>query len=129
MSTIERIVCGVVAALAVAQPVAAHHSFTATYDETQKVRIEGEIAQFLFRNPHSMIHVTAPGPDGNVHRWAIEWAGVSALAGNGVTHESLRIGDHVIVTGNPGRNPEEYRMRLLSIDRPVDGWTWKGSFE
>lgn len=107
----------------------AHHSFTATYDENQKVKIEGEIAQFLFRNPHSMIHVSAPGPDGMVHRWAIEWAGVSALTGNGVTRESLRIGDHVVVSGNPGRNAEEYRLRLLSIDRPADGWSWKGTFE
>ena len=107
----------------------AHHSFSATYDESQKVRIEGELAQFLFRNPHSMIHVSAPGSDGAVHRWAIEWAGVSTLSGNGVTRESLRIGDHVVVTGNPGRNPEEYRLRLLSIDRPIDGWSWKGTFE
>jgi hypothetical protein len=129
MSTTVRLVCAVVAALALGRSAAAHHSFTATYDENQKVRIEGEIAQFLFRNPHSMIHVSAPGPDGSVHRWAIEWAGVSALSGNGVTRESLRIGDHVVVTGNPGRNPDEYRLRLLSIDRPVDGWSWKGSFE
>jgi hypothetical protein len=35
----------------------------------------------------------------------------------------------VIVTGNPGRNPDEYRLRLLSIDRPLDGWSWKGSYE
>jgi hypothetical protein len=124
-----RLVCTILAAATLACSASAHHSFTATYDENAKLKIEGEIAQFLFRNPHSMIHVTAKDADGNVHRWAIEWAGVSALAGNGVTRESLRIGDHVVVTGNPGRNPEEYRLRLLSIERPADGWTWKGSFE
>jgi hypothetical protein len=129
MRVCVRLFCAALTATALGYAASAHHSFTATYDETQKVRIEGEIAQFLFRNPHSMIHVSAPGPDGTVHRWAIEWAGVSALSGNGVTRESLRIGDHVVVTGNPGRNAEEYRLRLLSIDRPADGWSWKGSFE
>lgn len=124
-----RVVATLLFAVSVGSAASAHHSFTATYDETQKVKIEGEIAQFLFRNPHSMIHVSAPGPDGAVHRWAIEWAGVSALSGSGVTHESLRIGDHVVVTGNPGRNPEEYRLRLLSLERPADGFSWKGSFE
>jgi len=129
MNMKARLLCAIVVAATVGLPAWGHHSFTATYDENQKLRIEGEIAQFLFRNPHSMIHVSAPGPDGGVHRWAIEWAGVSALAGHGVTRESLRIGDHVVVTGNPGRNAEEYRLRLLSIDRPADGWSWKGSFE
>src|SRR5689334_15338428 len=86
-----RLFCAALAAVVWSAAAPAHHSFTATYDENQKVRIEGEIAQFLFRNPHSMIHVSAPGPDGAVHRWAIEWAGVSTLSGNGVTRESLRI--------------------------------------
>jgi len=112
-----------------AGPALAHHSFTATYAENEKQTIEGEIVQFLFRNPHSMIHVSAPAADGAVVRWAIEWAGVGTLSGNGVTRETLRIGDHVVVLGNPGRNPEEHRLRLLSIERPSDGWTWKGSFE
>jgi hypothetical protein len=124
-----RLFCAALVATACGFGASAHHSFTATYDENQRLRIEGDIAQFLFRNPHSMIHVSAPGTDGTMHRWAIEWAGVSALSGNGVTRESLRIGDHVVVTGNPGRNAEEYRLRLLSIDRPSDGWSWKGSFE
>ena len=125
----SRLICAALLAATVCAQALAHHSFTATYDENQKVKIEGEIAAFLFRNPHSMIHVSGPGSDGTVHRWAIEWAGVSTLSGDGVTRESLRIGDHVVVTGNPGRNADEYRLRLLSIDRPSDGWSWKGSFE
>jgi hypothetical protein len=115
-------------AAVVAGSALAHHSFSATYDETAEVRIEGDVAQFLFRNPHSLVHVAARAEDGAVHRWAIEWAGVGTLSGEGVTRESLRIGDHVIVTGNPGRNPADYRLRLLSLERPLDGWSWKGTF-
>jgi hypothetical protein len=114
---------------AFAAAASAHHSFTATYDEAGEMRIEGEVVQFLFRNPHSMIHVSAPDATGAVHRWAIEWAGVGTLAGEGVTRETLRIGDQVLVSGNPGRNAADHRLRLLSIERPLDGWKWQGSFD
>ena len=117
--------CGLLAA----SSAWAHHSFTATYDETGRMQIEGEVAQFLFRNPHSMIHVTAPDAAGTMQRWAIEWAGVGTLSGEGVTRETLRIGDRVVVSGNPGRNPVDHRLRLLSIERPLDGWKWQGTFE
>jgi hypothetical protein len=113
----------------VASVGAAHHSFTATYDETAEARIEGQVVQFMFRNPHSMIHVSAPDAAGNVQRWAIEWAGVGTLSGEGVTRETLRIGDRVIVSGNPGRNAADHRLRLLSIERPLDGWKWQGAFD
>jgi hypothetical protein len=43
-----------------------------------------------------------------------------------VTKDQLRIGDHVIVTGNPARDPSEHRMRIKSITRPSDGWKWQG---
>jgi hypothetical protein len=107
----------------------AHHSFAATYDASREASIEGEVAQFLFRNPHSMVQILAPDEDGVMRRWAIEWAGVNVLTGEGITRETLRIGDHVVVTGNPGRVPTDYRMRMLSIARPIDDWEWRGTFE
>ena len=107
----------------------AHHSFSATYDDSKEETIDGKIAQFLLRNPHSMVHVVVRDENGEEIRYAIEWAGVSGLAGAGVTRTTLRIGDEVIVRGNPGRNAEDHRMRMLSIDRPVDGWHWGGTFE
>jgi Family of unknown function (DUF6152) len=108
---------------------AAHHSFVATYDAGRQQQIEGEVAQFLFRNPHSMVHILAPDENGDMQRWAIEWAGVNVLTGQGISRETLRIGDGVIVTGNPGRVEADHRMRMLSIERPIDGWKWRGTFE
>jgi hypothetical protein len=116
-------------ACAVVGTAVAHHSFAATYEAGKEMQIEGEVAQFLFRNPHSMVHVLAPDATGEMRRWAIEWAGVNVLTGEGISRETLRIGDDVIVTGNPGRVPEDYRMRMLSIERPADGWEWRGTFE
>ena len=114
---------------AVAGTAAAHHSFAATYDSSREASIEGEVAQFLFRNPHSMVQVMAPDDTGEMRRWAIEWAGVNALTGEGISRDTLRIGDRVVVRGNPGRVAEDYRLRMLSIRRPVDGWEWRGTFD
>ena len=90
-----------------ATAVTAHHSFTATYDETKDQTVEGKIVQFLLRNPHSMLHVEVPGENGEAHRYTVEWAGVGGLNSEGITRTTLRVGDAVIVRGNPGRNKSE----------------------
>lgn len=112
------------AALMSGLTASAHHSFTATYDESKTVEIEGELVQFMFRNPHAWVHVMAPDENGEMQRWGVEWGGAGQLSGQGVTRESLRPGDHVIITGNPGRNAVDHRVRMLSLLRPSDGFGW-----
>jgi hypothetical protein len=107
-----------------AQSVSAHHSFAATYLEKETVSVEGELVQFEFRNPHSFVQLESKDADGNVVRWTIEWAAPNQLAGKGITRESLRPGDHVVITGNPGRNPADRRIRLLTLLRPKDNFGW-----
>ena len=106
-----------------------HHSFAATYKETENQKIEGTVVQFLFRNPHSFLHIEAPDEKGVIQTWAVEWGGGGQLSRQGVTRDSLKSGDHVIVIGQPGRNPEDHRLRMVNVTRPVDGWKWGGSFE
>jgi len=114
----------VAAALVVAAQAYAHHSFAATYHEDQSVQIEGELVQFLFRNPHSFVHVMVKEKDGSMVRYAVEWGGAGALGGQGVTRETLKAGDHVIITGSPGRNPTDHRVRMVTLHRPKDGFGW-----
>jgi hypothetical protein len=102
----------------------AHHSFTATYDESKTVTIEGELVQFMFRNPHAWVHVMAPDDKGVMQRWGVEWGGAGALTGQGVTRDSLKPGDHVVISGNPGRNASDHRVRMRSLLRPSDGFGW-----
>jgi hypothetical protein len=115
--------------LAVAVRLVAHHSFAATYQEDKQQTIEGDLVQFVFRNPHSFVHLEVGGSDGEKTRWAVEWASGSSLNGQGITRETLKFGDHVIVVGQPGRNEEDHRMRMRSINRPSDGWKWSGNFQ
>ena len=102
----------------------AHHSFAATYRESQTVTIEGELVQLDFRNPHSFVHVMVKEKDGAMVRYAVEWGGAGQLGGQGVTRETLKAGDHVIITGSPGRNPKDHRVRMVTLHRPKDGFGW-----
>jgi hypothetical protein len=102
----------------------AHHSFAATYVETESVTIEGQLVQFLLRNPHSFVHVNVKEPDGSTVRYVVEWGSPTQLGGQGVNRDTLKPGDHVVISGNPGRNPADRRVRLLQFKRPSDGWTW-----
>ena len=104
--------------------VRAHHSFAATYDESKSVMIEGRLVQFLVRNPHSFVHVMAPDDKGQEQRWAVEWGGAGQLAGQGVTRETLKPGDVVVISGNPGRNAADHRIRMVTLRRPSDGFGW-----
>ncbi len=102
----------------------AHHSFEATYVEDRAVTIEGELVQVLFRNPHSFVRLTVTEEDGSMARYAVEWGGAGQLGGQGVTSETLKLGDHLVIRGNPGRDPSDHRVRMLSLRRPRDGFGW-----
>ena len=102
----------------------AHHSFAATYFEDRMVTIEGDLAQFQFRNPHSWVHVNVKEKDGTVVRYAVEWGGTGQLGNTGITRDTLKIGDHVVISGNPARNPKQHQVRMLSLHRTKDGFGW-----
>jgi hypothetical protein len=104
----------------------AHHSFAATYFVDQVITVKGTVTEFLFRNPHSFLKVQAPDEKGDMQIWAVEWAGGAQLAQANVAKDTLKPGDQVVVSGNPGRTASEHRIRLKSISRSADGFKWEG---
>jgi hypothetical protein len=104
--------------------LSAHHSYGATYDVSKEVRLEGTLAQFVLRNPHSFVQILAPDEKGVMQRWSVEWAGTAQLNNQGVQRESLRVGDAIVIIGRPSRVRGEYRALMVSLRRPLDGFTW-----
>ena len=97
-------------------PVSGHHSFPAHYFEDQSVSVEGELVEFEYRAPHAWVRVMAPDERGALQQFAAEWASPSRLTQLGVTKETLKPGNGVVVTGSPGRNPADRRR---SIEEPA----------
>jgi uncharacterized protein DUF6152 len=112
------------AALATGSATFAHHSYAATYDVTHEITLEGKLVQFVYRNPHSFVHVVTTGENGATERWAVEWSGTTQLNNAGVTKESLKVGDVVVIRARPSRVTGEFRALMLNLKRPSDGFTW-----
>ena len=112
-----------IAAAAVIFSVAAldaHHSYAA-FDREHPVSIEGDIESLLFVNPHVVVSLRAT--DGS---YRVEWGALNQMVRWKITRDTLRVGDHVIVTAAPTHDPSDRRLSLVSeIRRPVDGWHWE----
>lgn len=107
----------------------AHHSFAATYFEEKTQKVEGNLVQFQYRNPHSFVQVEAPDEKGVTQRWLVEWGAGGQLVRQGITRETLKPGDRLVIIGNPGRFPDDHRLRMVSITRLSDGWKWRGTLD
>jgi len=121
-----RTLLGCALALVMSAALHAHHSFAAYYFEEQSVSIEGAVDVFELRAPHAWVYVIAPDSEGRLQRYAAEWANPTRLRGDGITRETLKAGDHIIITGSPGRTASEYKIHLKWVRRPSDGWEWGG---
>lgn len=101
-----------------------HHNFSPNYVLDRTVTIEGTLTHFVYQNPHSYLYVDTRDAQGHLRRWAVEWAAGAILARDGVVTSTLKPGDQVIVTGNPGRDPQDQKIRMTILSRPSDGWKW-----
>ena len=102
----------------------AHHSYAATYDTSKEVKVTGKLVQFSYKNPHSYVTVQANDAKGAVQRWSVEWAGTSQLSARGITQDTLKINDSIVIVGRPSRVPGEFKLLLVNLTRPSDGFQW-----
>ena len=109
-----------------APAISGHHSFAAHYFEDQSVTIQGTLVEFAYEAPHAWVHLAVTDDGGAVQRYSAEWANPNRLSRDGIKKETLRAGDQLIITGSPGRNASDNRIHLKRIERPADGWNWRG---
>src|SRR5678816_939578 len=108
----------------------AHHSFAGSYMESEIVTLQGTVAEFNIRNPHSFISIEVTDKDGKVTRWGGEWGGVTQLSQGGVNRFTLKIGDKIIIDGAPARDSSDHKVLVRKVVRPAAGttpeFTWTG---
>ena len=90
------VVLGVLAAVALAVPALAHHSHN-NYQTSDFTYIEGTVKEIHFLNPHSWVYLEVKSEKGEPELWALEATGPRGLENNGITKDTLRIGERAKV--------------------------------
>jgi Family of unknown function (DUF6152) len=124
-----RIVLVALAATLAVGVAEAHHSYAATFDVDHPINLQGTVAQFGFRNPHSYIQLEVPDGKGGTVRWSVEWSGTASLSREGINRGTLKVGDVVKVVATPSRVKGELRAQIVSFVRERDGFSWGGKGE
>jgi hypothetical protein len=83
---------------------AAHHAFSAEFDENKPLKLTGKITEMKWSNPHAWIYIDVASADGKVVNWAFETGGVNALYRRGWRREDLPVGATVTIDGWQARN-------------------------
>ena len=102
----------------------AHHSIAGVYDTSQQVTVEGVVTQFHFVNPHPFVTVEVRQNGGEPQQWKLEMDNLSELIHAGMTKETLKAGDQVVVSGNPVRSKGP-NLYIRKLDRPADGFVYE----
>jgi hypothetical protein len=101
----SRVTLGAIIAAAAAlfvspSPMKAHHAFAAEFDEHKPVKFtDATVTRVQLINPHSWIYVDVKQPDGTVENWAIEAGSPNVLLRRGITKNTLKAGDKIVVDG------------------------------
>ena len=115
------LLCGALAAAGSPIVIQAHHSYAA-YLQERKTPVAGTLERYTVANPHSTLVVRTS--DGTAV--TVEWRGLLQLQRSGFRPEMLAVGDRIVITGSPARDPQDHRLSLITeIRRPADGWRWQ----
>jgi hypothetical protein len=86
-----------------ALPLLAHHG-NAVYDDTKTITLKGTVTQWVWANPHCILHLNVTDDRGQVVSWIVETENPTSMFNIGWTKTSFNPGDQVIVTALQVKN-------------------------
>jgi len=98
----------------------AHHS-VAGYDSKKEVTLRGVIVEYNWRNPHVFVIWNVKDDSGKVIQWTGELSSPTTMMQLGMSRNSLKSGDEVLVTANPSKtgNPLGVIRKIITPDGKI----------
>ena len=109
------ILAGIVGLLLLSTAARAHHGAASLYDVSKETTLKVTITEFVWTNPH--VEVGIASVDDKSARWLLELGSPPNISNRGWTSKSLKPGDVVTVTFNPGLRGTRIG-RLLKVVLP-----------
>jgi uncharacterized protein DUF6152 len=92
-------------ALSAAIPAVSQRPFSATYDNSRQIKLQGTVTRIDWVNPSAFLFVDVRDTAGIISNWAVEFGSPLELERDGWKRSSLHIGDLVTIEGIPARGP------------------------
>lgn len=101
--------------------VSAHHSQAGFATIDKAMVLKGTVAEFRWRNPHVLLFWDVKDDTGKTVRWAGELSSVNSSIGDGLTKNSFKPGEEIVVTGIPSKagTPECLIVKIEKADGTV----------
>jgi hypothetical protein len=89
--------------------------FSASYDSAHQVKLQGTVTRVDWANPHAYVFINVRDAFGTLANWAVEIGNPLDLEHEGWRPTSVKIGDSVIVEGNPahGNHRQAYATSVV----------------
>jgi len=97
---VSSVLPGIVGLVLLSTSTLAHHGAASLYDVNKETTIKATITEFVWTNPH--VEVGIASVEDKSARWLLELGSPPNISNRGWTAKSLKPGDVVTVTFNPG---------------------------
>jgi hypothetical protein len=94
-------IAGALLASAIALPAFAHHSFSAEFDDSHLISLDGIVTKMDFSIPHSWLHLEVTTASGEKQEWTIEGGAPNALVRCGWNRDTVQAGSKVHIEAYP----------------------------
>ena len=98
--------------------VSAHHSQAGYETEDKTKMLRGIVVEYKWRNPHVFVVWDVKDENGKVVQWIGEMPSVTSMISEGLSKNSLKVGDEIMVTAIPSRlgTPESLIRKIVKAD-------------